>query len=277
MNDLYIFYNFLPYFAKHILDFKYSDREVCHNYPKFIIDNIKTGDIIFVKTDLLPFFFKNFDLIKNKFILFTGVSDLPITEIYYPFLNNEKIIKWVGTNILIQHEKIFKIPIGFQEKELQGGNQELLKILYNKKLDFENKKNNLFITNMKITHDRRKNIELLYNNHFCIISKNKLLFNDYMEEINKYKFVLCPRGNGIDTHRFCEILLMGSVPIVESSGLDDLYKNFPCIILNSFNDININLLKSYKYETEKEKNINNYLNIGNLIEKINYNVESTNK
>ena len=121
---------------------------------------------------------------------------------------------------------------------------------------------------MNITHERRKNIELLYNNDFCIISKNKLSFNDYMEEINKYKFVLCPRGNGIDTHRFCEILLMGSVPIVESSGLDDLYKNFPCIILNSFNDININLLNLYKYETEKEKNINNYLNIGNLIRKL---------
>ena len=35
--------------------------------------------------------------------------------------------------------------------------------------------------------------------------------------MNEYKFVACPRGNGIDTHRFWETLYRGSVPIVIAS------------------------------------------------------------
>jgi hypothetical protein len=42
---------------------------------------------------------------------------------------------------------------------------------------------------------------------------------------------LCLRGNGVDTHRFCEILLMGSVPVIEHSGLDDMYNQFPCCFI----------------------------------------------
>ena len=39
---------------------------------------------------------------------------------------------------------------------------------------------------------------------------------------------------------------MGSVPIVETSGLDSLYNKFPCIIVESFAQINIYLLNSYE-------------------------------
>jgi hypothetical protein len=58
-----------------------------------------------------------------------------------------------------------------------------------------------------------------------------------MHAISSHKFVICMRGNGLDTHRFCEILLMGSVPVVEHSGLDDMYSQFPCLIVDSFDTI----------------------------------------
>ena len=72
MNQLnknkFLFYNYLPILADHILDIKYTDRIVHHNYPEFIINNIKNNDIIYVKTDLLPLFFERcYPLIKTKF------------------------------------------------------------------------------------------------------------------------------------------------------------------------------------------------------------------
>lgn len=36
----------------------------------------------------------------------------------------------------------------------------------------------------------------------------------YLSDIRKFGFVICPRGNGIDTHRIFETLALGSVPIL---------------------------------------------------------------
>ena len=60
-NEKFLFYNYIPTLAKHVLDFPLdrSHRGIIpkHNYPEFIINNIQEGDIIFVKTDLLKMFF----------------------------------------------------------------------------------------------------------------------------------------------------------------------------------------------------------------------------
>jgi hypothetical protein len=90
-----------------------------------------------------------------------------------------------------------------------------------------------------------------------------------MNEINRFKFVLCPRGRGTDTHRFWEILLMGSIPIVEKSGLDTLYKQFPCIIVDSYSDINSDLINQYKIDNELIDNIDKFLVIDNFYNMIN--------
>lgn len=42
--------------------------------------------------------------------------------------------------------------------------------------------------------------------------------------MSRYKYVLCPRGNGLDTHRFWETLYRGSTPIVAHSTLSDNLK-----------------------------------------------------
>jgi len=38
---------------------------------------------------------------------------------------------------------------------------------------------------------------------------------EYLRQIRNHKFTICPRGNGIDTHRLWETLYMGSIPIVK--------------------------------------------------------------
>jgi hypothetical protein len=271
----FLFYNYLPVLADHIIDAHYSQRIVHHNYPEFNVKNIKYGDFIFVKTDFLNLFFKKYyQLINNKFYIITGVSDYSINDDYIKFLDEDKIIRWIGTNISFEHEKVFKIPIGFEENELSGGDQVLLEQLYKNKVSYENKKNKLLLTQMGNTHKSRKNLQDIFKNkNYCEILTKRIEFKDFMNKINENKFVLSPRGNGIDTHRFWEILLMGSVPVVETSELDDLYNIFPCIIVNNFNDISEDLLESYTYDYEKAKNIEKYLLIENF-KKLIYNFKN---
>ena len=272
----FICYNYLPVIATYVYDLHINEYlnagvKPLHNYP--ILNNIlllKEGDKIFVKTDYLQYFFNNiFPKIQTKFYLITGVSDYEINNTYLNYLNDIRIIKWIGVNISIQNNnKVCKMLIGFQEVERNGGNQELLYKMYTIKKCFNEKIDKLLITYFNNTHSIRNNINNLFNNQSYIEFGEKLDFENYLKKINNYKFVLCPRGNGLDTHRFCEILLMGSVPVVEKNGLSDLYEKFPCIIVDSFNDINYELLQNYIFDIEKYKIFESYL----FVDKININI-----
>jgi hypothetical protein len=272
----FICYNYLPVLADYIIDLplvNYSNAGTrpLHNYSYLNSSTLKDGDKIFVKTDLLNYFFNMiFPSITTKFYLITGVSDYEIDDTYLSQLNNDKIIKWIGVNISIQkHPKICKMLIGFQEPDrIPGGDQELLYEMYNSKKKFNDKLDKLFISYFENTHSSRHAISNIFIDSTFVDFGEKIDFKNYLNKINDYKFVLCPRGNGLDTHRFCEILLMGSIPIIEKNGLVDLYEKFPCIIVQSFNDINYKLLQEYTFDVEKYKVFENYV----LVDKININI-----
>jgi hypothetical protein len=157
--------------------------------------------------------------------------------------------------------------IGFQEPSRKNGEQNNLLKMYNTKINFNDKKNKLLLTYCDNTHDSRDNInEIFKNNKFITFTDfaDKLDYNDYLTKINNYKFVLCPRGNGIDTHRFTEILFMGSVPLIEKNGLSDLYDKFPCIIVDKFEDLTCDMLNNFVFDMNKYEMFKKYIFIDNI-------------
>jgi hypothetical protein len=58
------------------------------------------------------------------------------------------------------------------------------------------------------------------------------------------KFALCPRGYGVDTHRFYECIYLGCVPIVlrTNTVFDRLYREFPCLVVDRWADVTEELL-----------------------------------
>jgi hypothetical protein len=140
---------------------------------------------------------------------------------------NPNIKKWIGCNITRSDPKIVKVPIGVGEPERSNGNHDTLVRLHSERVSWNNKLNEICIPYHKETHSTRTLSPTL----------PKLEFEEYMRAIDRYKFVVCQRGHGLDTHRVCEVLLMGSVPIIEHSGLDDMYSRWPCLLVDSFNSI----------------------------------------
>jgi len=273
-DDIFIYYNYYPKLAKHIIDiplraYKSAGVIPVHDYPTFEPLFVEEGDIIFVKTDLLDYFFGYyFNLIDNKFILLSGVSDIEVGEKYKKYVEHDKIIKWFGTNMTMKHPKTQILPIGFEEAERNGGNQKLLVSLFKNRKEFKNKENKICVTYLGNTHNSRNNIFEIFKDKKYVDFISKMEFKDYMNNIGDYKFVLSPRGYGIDTHRFWEILLMGSIPIVENSCLNDLFDKFPCIIVNNFSDITFDTINDFKLNKNKLLNVNNYLFIEKLKKKI---------
>lgn len=84
---------------------------------------------------------------------------------------------------------------------------------------------------MKQTHKLVKNF--FQNFTGVTIVKSPLDFSTYLARFTDLKFVLCSAGNGIDTHRFYETVLMRAIPIVESSALNSIYKKATILVLTS--------------------------------------------
>lgn len=220
-------YNRLPLLANIVYDVGYEGSGVVpqHSYP--YRDTMVDGDVVFVKTDLLGWFLSNRS-IGARITLVTGVSDItPTEEQCNQILVNPNIVRWIGCNIPVSHPKIRKVLIGVGEPERPNGNHELLTQLHANRVPWDDKDTEICIPFHGNTHESRTRSPTL----------PRLPFQEYMNAISHHKFVVCMRGNGLDTHRFSEILLMGSVPIVETSPLDDLYSQFPCILVNSLDDI----------------------------------------
>lgn len=52
-----------------------------------------------------------------------------------------------------------------------------------------------------------------------------------------HSLVLCPRGNGLDSHRAWETLYVGRIPVVASSAMDAAFDGLPVMILQSWSDL----------------------------------------
>ena len=71
--------------------------------------------------------------------------------------------------------------------------------------------------------------------------------SDYFEAVIHSRFVLCPAGMGVDSHRLWETLILGSIPIVEySPGWDTVLDDLPALFVTNFDEVTPELLaKAY--------------------------------
>ena len=193
---------------------------------------------------------------KNKFILFTHNSDGEITHRpeVINILNCEKLIHWYSQNVCINNEKLSPIPIGFANDMWAHGNTSVLNQSFVKT-------NNVYF-NFSIQTNTLKR-ESCFNS-----LKNKLEWLslispvENMKRLATYKFCICPEGNGVDTHRLSECYYLKVIPIViKTPFIDQLKKyNIPMIILNSWEDLDVNSLE-YKINETEYYNLNTYATI----------------
>ena len=232
---MFVYYNFLSTLADFVFDFPLSHYVETtpvvprHKYPKWNVLNQFDGMVIFVKTDMFDAFLtKILPTITKRFVLLTGSSDCAISSGYRHVAENNQLIKWFGTNICFDHIKLTKVVVGVQEQEYPGGKQEILKILQRGSPDFDSRSSEIYCPSFSVTHQSRKHLLQRLSN--VRVDKVRREFIEYMAEISKYKYVLCMRGNGIDTHRVTESLIMGCVPIVEHTELDEMYNALGCYV-----------------------------------------------
>lgn len=220
---------------------------ICPRYQsKFDSNNIQENDFVFLNTDLIYNFVKylNENHPKNKFIIFTQNSDLDFTKSMFELVDNYTN-KIFAINCSFSHKKVKKIPLGFNDQSTDFLSKE----------NFETtKKQNLIYVNFKLHHhqERYPCMDYFKKQNWCSVEEPVLSNNVFYERLKTFKYCVCPRGTGIDTHRFYESLMFGTIPIVKKSPLDDLYEKFPAIIVNDWSEINVeSLMEDYEKNIEK--------------------------
>ncbi len=70
----------------------------------------------------------------------------------------------------------------------------------------------------------------------------------YLRELRNHEFVLCPRGNGVDTHRLWETLYMGSIPIVQRDPVHRGWQDLPICWIDSWDEVTPEFLQKQKQD-----------------------------
>lgn len=205
---------------------------------------IKDGDIIFVKSDKMGNFFNQVHPhINARYILITHNSAGPCPGEYAHFLEDPKIIKWFGQNQSIPgHPKFVSIPLGIANRYISPhGNRDNFMKFYGHSAQ---KKWSVAINFNPGTY--RQERDLVYKKFIKEPYCKELYSRDhvtYLSNMSTADFVLSPRGYGLDCHRTWEAIIVGSIPIVKTSYLDELLSDLPVLIVNDWKDINPEFLE----------------------------------
>ena len=232
-------------FADHAYD------EITHLIPQLV----KEGDTIFVKGDLLETYFsQHHPHIPHKYILITHNTDHSIPGKFASYLDDDRILAWFTQNPdICDHPKLHPHPIGLENRYWKPDNVEVITHIAAKKLP----KIHLLYSNFSTTSylpERPHVYELLAHAPFTYMQFRKR-YPLFIEEIALSKFVLSPRGNGLDTHRLWESLYTGSYPVVKTSTLDFLYADLPVVIVSDWTEVTEEFLNQ-KYDEFQNKKYN---------------------
>ncbi len=200
----------------------YITGDAFRNISDHIFDDISTvaakevatGDIIFVRSDLLrDFFLKIHKKISNPYILISHNSDQNIGDELLKYLD-EKVIHFFAQNLTSTHPRCTPIPIGLQLRLYDKKNIGVR--LIEKYKNTANKKLNMFYSFSQETNPKRSYLlSIIKENPHSIGAAKKLNKEEYYEKVASYCFNISPEGNGMDCHRTWESMYLNTIPIVE--------------------------------------------------------------
>jgi hypothetical protein len=241
------------------------------------------SSIFFCKTDYLLSEFENIKNQKDNVILITGNSDYPITDTIANAAP-KNIKKWYAQNAISNNPIIEPLPIGLENKlpSVREGHgvgyldRASLKEKLLEKASSNNKEAKKFVYanfNINTNPIHRDSVkEMCQKASFIDWEEPNLSLDSFFDKISEYKMIVCPAGNGLDTHRLWEVLYCNRIPItfkMANYKLYELYNKLPVIILENNKDLMNYKLIEEKYSECIDKQYDmSTLDIGVLINKI---------
>lgn len=207
-------------------------RVVDPRYPNmrpFFNAQAATGDWVFVNGDVIDTIpSKMIAISRKRFVFVVHNSDRPFGSkelgLLLPFA---KHIYAINTNV--QHPLLTTIPLGFVDHQLE--------FLEGFKCEPTERSYEIYMNFTSATNAPKRNecVDAFVDDPRVVRTKN-LTLEEYYADLCRSKFVLCPEGTGMDTHRVYESLFCGATPVVLRNSLSHLYEKLPVCIVDKWTD-----------------------------------------
>lgn len=220
--------------------------------------------------------------ITTPFIVITGYDDNDTREpIFQSILNHPLLIKLYSQNCFEIHPKLHSLPIGldYHTLSVHNPNQTWSKItpltpkeqewqILHLKKTMRPLNNTIpkvctnFHHSMSEPELRRERREPIYR---YLYDKDYMLWLPQSDRLSFYKildhfaFCLCPIGNGYDTYRLWETVVLGRIAIVQRiKDFGSMYDDLPIIQVDNWEDINEEYLQEKYNEVVRKLDNNEY-------------------
>jgi len=160
----------------------------------------------------------------------------------------QNVIRWYATNVNTLHPKVVAIPSGLENDRWKPELRKKERMI-EKWHEPRNVRNIVYVdfsTTWNIG-ERKLIYSLLENKPWVTSFRDGANFERFLDNIYNHKFVVCPRGNGIATHREWETLYMGSIPIMKRDFNNQFFTNLPICFVNDWEEVTLEFL-SYELD-----------------------------
>lgn len=207
----------------------------------------------YMKIEQVPIFLFDYSKkLTHPFCMITHRGDLPVTsDMFLEAKKNPLLIKWFGQNINCEpDEKLTSIPIGLENDHHYPSVEKRKKI---RKASFESMSkiptkllymNFSFWTNQAERYSAYESfVGKSWVTDECLHAMVQENYSHWLSQVLDHHYVLCPRGNGIDTHRLWETLYMGRIPIALNDRNTRYYEDLPILLVDKWSDVTPKLLE----------------------------------
>jgi hypothetical protein len=255
LYDIFFLQNNKTISWKFTTDYIQSDKL----YHKFSSD----PRIRYIKTDALihpniSWYSQQHFETDKRLVMITSHSDLGVCKNLYE-KNNFRSWYWITNNKYhinkgnnINNQRLFGLPLGLTNfihgsplHELYSNTQQIEDIRneVGAKDDSSIEKQILCYMNFSTTTNpniRESIWNTFYDKKFIVHDFPENTQNarlNYLRKMAQSKFVICPPGNGEDTHRLWEALYVGCIPIVLDNPVHDEWQDLPILFIKSWEDV----------------------------------------
>jgi hypothetical protein len=239
-----------------IADFTYAPAKKhgddYNNLPNTLnLHKVKNGNVIYTHTFYVKQLFEILDLVSVSVIVVSHNSDVNVDD---SFRVPKCVSMWYTTNVNTINPKIQSIPIGLENNRWfkTVNKKEKIEVSVGKSRDLENW---LYVNhNIKTNPAKREHVYDVFKDKSWVTvewGKNGIGFDNYINKIRNHHFVICPEGNGMDTHRTWECLYVGSIPIEKRNINNSFYEEkTPILLINNWEDVTEDMLYKNLWELE---------------------------
>ena len=215
--------------------------------------NFGNGDIVFCKIDEVWRLFRALRRTRKRIVLFTAEGDKPVTPELYA-RRPPHVAHWFGTNMFVNAADTTSLPLGLGRagcpstldwkdiKAAAASAPAREKWLY---VNFGTSSNPVVREPLQAWLDESTQSWITREPH---AASGKPA---YLRNLLSHSFVLCPPGNGEDTHRMWEALYCGAIPVVRESPAMRSFKDLPVLFVRRCEEITDELLHGFFSAREK--------------------------